>query len=292
MRMIDFEYNGKFASSLNLAIGFFDGANEEVSIANNITINKVKSQYTDKYYPVGYSYDDVLTAEFSIVKDPCADIDYYFTDKEINEIVRWLNRKTYYKFKPIYDDDSYPEVYCEGMFNVSLVKTGDKVVGFKLNLITNAPYCFVEPFVFDFESQDRVELIDEMGNVLTTHDNVILVYDIVEQAFDYVDEYDNYGYTYCDIEIELLEGGDLTIYNVYDNNDIVIKNCKIGEKISLLGSQKIIESTNHDKLYNDFNYNYMRMVNREDNHKNEFHSNLDIEAKITYTPIRKVGLVV
>jgi hypothetical protein len=108
---------------------------------------------------------------------------------------------------------------------------------------------------------------------------------------DYSDEV---GYIYCDATIKCLEGGDLAIYNIDDNiNDVIVNNCSAGEVITLRGQQKIIESDSwHEALYNDFNYNFLRICNSYENTNNEFWASIKCEVTITYSPIRKVGLIV
>lgn len=272
MQMIDFEYNGEKLSERNLMLCNFDGANEEVEVANVISINKIRTPNSNKYMSVGYSYDEALTIEFSICKNLCNSNDeIVISDTELNGIMRWLNRKRLCKFKPIYDDNSFHNVYFNGTFNIQPIKMGCNIVGINLTFTTDAPFGFVEPLTYSYT-------FDDENNEL-----------IIDDTSDEV------GHLYCNVTIKCLEAGDLQINNSLDiNNIVIIKNCSVNETITLHGEQKIIETDNvsHKKIYNDFNYNFLRINNTYEDVRNKFTSNLNCEITIKYSPIMKVGLVV
>ena len=267
MRMTDFEYNGTRLSDLGLSIGFFNGANDSQTIGNNVSITKVKPVGSNKYYSSGYEYDNVFEIEFGIIKKPCVGTNnYIISSDELSNITRWLNRKGFYKFKPIYNDGSMSDVYYEGTFNIEIVKAGENVVGLNLSFTTNAPYGFLEPIEFSFQGSN----------------------------FTIVDVSDEVGYLYADVEIECLQNGDLLITNELDpDNKISIKNCKSGEIIKMYGDTKIITTSlsSHEKIYNDFNYRYFRIVNEYNNRVNKYSSNLNCKINVKYSPIKKVGFV-
>lgn len=274
MHMIDFEYNGELLSDYDCMICSFDSSSDTVDVGNNITINSVRVPNNDKHMSVGSSYEEPLVVPFSICPAyKCKGekvIEGVLNDEKINEIMRWLNRRGYYKFVPIYDDNSFEEVFYYGTFNLELVKFGDKPVGFNLTLNTNAPYGFIENNVKEYT-------FDEDNKSLT--------------IFDMSDEV---GVVYADVTIKCLGDGDLILKNSLDeDNNISIKNCLSDEVITLYGEQKIITSSraSHNTLYNDFNYNYVRIKNTYDDNKNIFTSNIDCEISISYYPIRKVGIV-
>ena len=271
MQMIDFEYNGEKLSDRNLMLCSFDGTNDEVEVANQVSINKVKTPNSNKSMAVGSSYDDDLSRSFSICKNVCGDDDdLTISDTELNRIMRWLNRKRFCKFKPIYDNGSFKNVYFNGTFNISLVKVGDDVVGLNLTLNTDSPFGYIEPLTYNYTFNNA---------------NTSFVID---------DTSDEIGHIYCTAIIKCLEAGDLKISNSLDtDNTVIIKNCAANEVITLHGEQKIIESSKtHKALYNDFNYNYLRVNNTYENVRNIFTSNLSCEITLSYSPIRKVGLIV
>lgn len=271
MQLIDFEYNGEKLSDYSLMLCNFDSSNDEIEIANSIEINKVKAPNSYKYMSVGYSYDDALTIDFSICKSMCNDNNIVISDVELNKIMRWLNRKRFCKFKPIYDDNSFKDVYFYGTFNIQPVKMGYDIIGLNLTFTTNAPFGFVDPLTYSY------------------------TFNATKAEFIINDTSDEVGHLYCDVTIKCLEAGDLKISNSLDSdNQVIIKNCTLNETITLRGEQKIIEtdSASHSKLYNDFNYNFLRINNTYDDTKNVFTSSLSCEMTVTYSPVRKVGLIV
>lgn len=272
MQMIDFEYDGVSLSDNDLTLCKFDGIEDTINVGNSISINQVKASGSDKYMAAGYSYEEPFSAELQISKQPCSSDMLVFSDEEINKMMRWLNRKEYHVFKPIYDDGSFEGVYYYGTFNVQLIKAGLNVVGFHLTLNTNAPYGFMPEVTKTFTF-----------NTVTTDKFVI------------EDTSDEVGNLYCDVTVKCLEAGNLTIKNSLDTeNTVIVNNCVVDEIITLHGESKIIETSKeaHTKLYNDFNYNFIRLVNTYENNVNNFTSNIKCEMTVKYSPIRKVGIVV
>jgi len=272
MRLIDFEFNGERLSDYMMTIANFDSLSEIKDIANLVTINNIKSSNSNKYISVGYSYDDVLQVDFQVCKDTCkTPKNLNISDIELNRLMRWLNRKSYGKFKPIYDDISFMNTYFEGTFNVQPIYINGNIVGLSLSFRTNAPYGFIEPLYYNFEFKS------------------------LEDEFTIFDISDEVGHLYCNVTITCLEAGDLIIKNSLDeDNDVVIKNCQTGEVITMQGEQKIIMTsrTSHDTLPNDFNYNFFRINNYYDNTENVYTSSLNCIVEIVYSPIRKVGIIV
>ncbi len=271
MQMIDFEYNGEKLSDRNFILCSFDGATEDIEVANQISINQVKAPNSNKSMAVGASYDDNLSRPFSICKNICDDNDdLALSDAELNGIMRWLNRKRFCKFKPIYDDGSFENVYFNATFNIGLVKVGGNIVGLNLTLNTDAPFGFVEPLTYNY--------------TFNTENTSLVINDTSDEV----------GHVYCTTTIKCLAAGDLTISNSLDtNNTVIIKNCVANETITLYGEQKMIKSDKtHKTLCNDFNYNFLRINNTYDDVKNVFTSNLACEITLSYSPIRKVGLIV
>ena len=273
MYLKDFVYNGERLSDYNLMVCNFDGSNDTVDIGNNITINKVKSPNSYKYMSTGHSYDDAFITTFQVCKISCKDnVDSVIKEDELNRIIRWLNRKRFCKFKPIYDRHEFSDVYYNASFNIQIIKFGKDVVGLELTLNTDAPFGYIEPVEYHHE-------------FIAENDEFVV--------FDYSDEV---GFLYCDATITCLESGDLRISNELDkNNAVVIRNCKKGEVIQLYGSQKVIKNSDdsdHRTLYNDFNYNFLRVVNSYENNENVFRSNLKCKLTMKYSPIRKAGIVV
>ena len=103
---------------------------------------------------------------------------------------------------------------------------------------------------------------------------------------------DEVGTLYPTVIITCNEAGDLSIENDMDNEIMVIKNCSAGEVITIDSKYKIIftNDKSHD-IYNDFNWNYLKVCNTYDMRFNNYISSLDITIEINYSPVRKVGMV-
>lgn len=269
MQLIDFEYNGARLSDYDFMVCSFDGANETVEINGGITVNKVKAPNAHRHMSVGVNYDETFSPTIQICKFSCNHDNHVITEEELRWMTRWLNRKSYCKFKPIYDDAAFTDVYYNATFNIQLVKIGGDVVGMELTMDTDSTYGYVEPVEYKrtfYSTDEKLTIIDFSDEV---------------------------GYLYCNATIKCLASGELKISNDLDpNNVVIIKNCVANEVITLLGQQKIIQSDKeHKTLYNDFNYNYIRISNTYEDNENVFTTSLPCEVTLTYSPIRKVGLI-
>lgn len=268
MRIIDFEYDGILLSDLGFIPCLLNNSKTDtVDIGNKVDIGKVKSARNNSYYSIGANYSDVLQLTFSIVVDPCSNPDIELTDEQINDTMRWLNRRRYCKFKPIYEEGEFPDVYYNATFNAELVMAGTSPIGFNLTFITNAPY--------GFKDVDAGEHELSAGSSIQIEDESIEI-----------------GYVYADMEITVNGTGTLEIINDADKfNKTVIENCEAGDKIIFNGRTKEISSENHVTIANDFNYRFPRVTNTYNNKINNFSFNLPCSVKINYTAISKVGII-
>lgn len=271
MRMTDFEYDGIKLSEMGYVTCDFSGGEEDQEIGNILTMNNIKAQDMDVNFAAAATYDDLFELEFQICKTPCGkDSDFVLEASDIKRIMRWLNRKKYLKFKPIYEDNSFEDVYYMATFNISLIKTAGKIIGLTLQMKTNAPYGFAET-------------VSTTNATLSSASDHLIIQDTSDEI----------GHINCDAVITCKAAGELRVTNSLDPNNVLsVKNCKKDEVITLYGGTKIIESSlAHNKLFNDFNYNFIRVVNTYVENENVFTSTLPCEIKVSYNPIRKVGLV-
>ena len=285
MRMIDFIYDGIRASEMGLSLCEFDWVSDNtVDVGNEIDPNPVKAIQSDRYWSIGPHYDTGKTpfeTDLSVTRDPCTYqgrnpmdyVEYAFTDDEINKIMSWLNRKAYHRFEAIYNDDDYrsfDQIFYMATFNVDLVLVGSHCVGFKLHMMTNAPYAWGNRI----QHQAIIDPEHPYECVSTSHDS---------------------GFIYMDAYITPLEDGDLEITNDFDPDYVVaIHNAKAGYVYHMPEHIKQIEVMNgniHQWLYDDFNWNFIRLVNRFREHRNRFHSTIPISIDWRYLPIRKVGMI-
>lgn len=270
MKLVDFEYDGILASEFGFRPCYFDTDDGEIRPVFDINMHLVKASRSDDFYSTYAGYDEALQFTLGMVTDPC-DLDFEnppVPPERITEVYRWLTRKTFKKFRPIYDDESFPNIFCNATFNVIPQTAMGHVIGFSLTGITNAPYAYYD--------QQRVQSDPE------------------ENYLIFIDNSDQEGHIYLDAEITIKGSGDFMLVNEMEpHKKTIIKNCESGEVITFDGKRKQIKSSKpHQTLMNDFNYQFPRAVNRWNDRVNLFTANLPFEMSVRYYPICKGGLVV
>lgn len=262
----DFEYDGLVLSDFGYITCTFDGGGTEtVSNGSEVNFNTTPMNFGKKYLLSNTSYPNCLETTFSICKDPCksetGNMDPLSTE-DIRELMRWLNRRGFYKFKPY--ADGYENIFFEGSFNISKIESSGNVIGLELHLITNRPYGLHEPVIHNFTAQANTPIY-------------------------IIDRSDDVGCTNINMEIICTSGGNLTIHNNIEDRTVVINNCSSGERI-ILNDPIISSSVSSHKIQNDFNFNFPRLANTIGNSQNIFTFSIPCTVKMTYTPVRKVGL--
>lgn len=275
MYMVDFFYdNASLVDDFDSIIGSISSKNDETTLGSERDLNTVKIQEED--YITVASYPDSYSTSFDIIQNPCHGMRGY-TDEEIYRINMWLNRRGYHKFKPIYNDDSFSDLYFMATFtSVTAVKIGDNVIGFHLEMSTSAPYGFA----------DHTYTKD-----LTPRDNYINIFNDSQEE----------GYLYpSSFKIKCRQDGNLIFRNTKDTNGLrrtIVNNVVFGEILEFNGEYEIINSSiDHANLANDFNFNFPRLV-RESYQEtlntfvldDEGIQNADVE--ITFAAIRRTGII-
>lgn len=267
MKALDFEYSGIRLSDLGFVICSFGGSSGTETIAGSeITFNTVSTQNGTINHLISSSYEDCLTATFQICKNLCNDTNEVVDLETQRDIMRWLNRKSYHKFKLI--DDEWAGIYLEGSFNVSKIEIGGRCFGFELELITNAPFCHSEPVTLNLDA--------EAGEVLSIYNKS-----------------DDEGYVYpSSMIITIEEDGNLEITNHTEKRTTIISNCYAGEVITM--NYPMISSSlgadRQTKIQNDFNWTFPRIASSFKDRLNKITVSLPCQIKITYTPSIKVGI--
>ena len=215
MRCIDFEYDGQLLSDhdcMICGIGNPPGV-ETVDFGNHVSLNTVRSIGTNKFYISSTGYDEPYTVSFQVAKlSPGMELAAPMDEYELSDMMRWLNRKNYYKFKPVYKDGECSDVYYMGTFDVQPVELCGRIIGLDLTLKTDAPFGYYEPV--------RVHM--SLRNP--------------EDRYTLVDSSDETGFTYpATVTIECLADGDLVLKNTKDARHTEIKNCRAGEMLTLAG---------------------------------------------------------
>ena len=269
MYAIDFEYDGQYLSDYGFIICHFDfstGANV-ANAGSKITFEKVSRNRGKQYSLTNAKYDECVTTSFDICKNP--DL-YDYEEREISndeyrDLMRWLNRREFLKFQAFDEDDKERDTcYFNVSFNVEKVKIAEKLYGLRLNLESDKPFGY--------------------GQELTTS----WVFSDVSVSKILSDMSDEIGYVYPDMKITCNQAGDLSIFNELENCTMLIRNCSVGEVITIKGNEQIITSSydSHD-ICNDFNWEFFRIGNTIDNRNNRISVSKPCAIVITYSPIIK-----
>ncbi len=266
MIISDFEYNGIVLSSLGYLVVSFDG--EAFSTRSNgapINFKTTPILKGDKHILADTAYDECLTADIQIIKNPCLyeGSDAYLSIEEISSMMRWLNRRGFYPIR--FDVDGYDNIFFEGTFNnVQRLEVGGHVVGLQMTLVTNRPY--------------------------GTHKAIKKTFEMyANQPVVFQDISDEVGFIYPKTEIEILQSGNLILHNSVEDRETIIKGCVSGETINMEYPQITTSRTSHN-IADSFNYNFFRIANSWENKINRITSSLQCNLTIEYHPIRKVGI--
>ena len=269
---IDFEYNNCRLSDIGCIICSINSnsSNYEVSIGCDITFTEVKNNHSSIHSKTSSSYENVYTATFDIMKYNCNSYDDVFmTSLEVRNIVKWLNRNDYFKFRLINEISDESNVYYYGSFNIKQIMFGGNILGLTLTFTSNAPYGFSD-------------VIENKCMMLNTDD----IYSLFGES-------DEYGLIYPKVEIRCFSDGNLKISNSTTGTILNIDNCISGEIITLDGEHKIILSNKREQvsIANAFNYEYLDILVDEYETENNYSSTLPCELTISYLPVRKIGVI-
>lgn len=267
MFAVDFEYDDRRLSQYGFIICYFDSNTpENISAGSQITFNKVQRDYGKSYSLVSTSYEECVTASFSICKDPCLyGDDPYISHTELRDLMRWLNRREFLRFQLLgLDDDTYESCYFYASFNVEKVLSFGRLVGLNLTMETNAPFGFGQEQVakWSFAEAGESKVIYDMS--------------------------DEIGYLRPDIKITLGSACDLVISNNMFDEQMTLANCTAGEIITIDGKNQIITSSKplHD-IANDFNYTFLKIGNTIYDRANRITVNAPCTMELRYSPIIK-----
>lgn len=271
MLSIDFEYDGQHLSDYGYIICDFNSSNSaiEVDAGSKITFEKTSRNSGKQFGLTGTKYEECITANFDICKNPdiydCNEME--ISDDEFREIMRWLNRREFLRFQAIDDvNDGFKRDTCyyNASFNVSKIKINERIYGIRLSMETDKPFGYGEEQIvsLSFSDSNSVQTI--------------------------IDISDEIGYTYPTVIISIKADGNFSLFNEQENCITYIKNCKIGEEITLHGDTQIITTTytSHD-ICTDFNYDFFRIGNTINNRKNKITASLPCDIIIKYNPIIK-----
>lgn len=267
MYALDFEYDGQYLSDYGFVICNFGGTSDydTVSAGSKITFNTVPMHRGEIYSLTGTQYDECVQATFDICKNPELYEDLRITNDEYRDIMRWLNRNEFLSFQLLNEDDKEQETcYYEASFNIDKLNVNKVLFGMRLTMETNKPFGYGQEQYVSWTVSDtnKTYLLSDMS--------------------------DEIGYTYPSMVITCNANGNLSIHNDMENCTMVIKNCSVGEVITIDGNTHIITSSlNSHHIYDDFNFEFFKIGNTINNRSNRISATLPCKLEFRYTPIIK-----
>ena len=268
----DFEYDGKLLSDYGFIICEFNGSGglETKETGYNISFNKVPRHGGRINGLAGTKYDQCVSCTFCICKNPGLYEDAMITNDEYRNIVRWLNRHEFHKFRMLHNDGDANTAPCyfNASFNIEKIYVADELVGLQLTAETDAPFGHGDPF--------------DKTYTLTSGD----VQD--GKKIRVMDTSDESGYLRPDLTITCGAAGTLTLSNPLCDSTMTIKNCSVGEVIHIYGSTQIVTSSlaSH-KIYNDFNFEFLKIGNTFGSRVNQISSSMACTVRIQLYPVIK-----
>lgn len=267
MTPVDFEYDGQRMSTFGLVFGNIDGSpSDDHPLFSSKKVNSFKQNATNKNRLTNINYDDVLEIEFTMIKNPCDQSEFYLTDTEIRKIELWLTKNQYKEFIPLYDDSSFWDMCLYTITTqIKANRIGPHIAGLTVTMVANAPYGFTNVFKQKYQINPSIDSF----TINPISDGPELIYP-------------------SQFVITIQKEGRFELLNSADpENNIIINNCKTGEVITLDCENKLITSDKeHKTLFKDFNYSYPRLVPNVDN---IFTSDSYCYVYTEYQAIRKGG---
>lgn len=270
MYATDFQFDDNCLSDFGMMICSFAGKSgtETVSSGSDITFHQIKAAGSNRFHLYSSSYDSAYSTSFQICKNPDtikSPDEMYLSTELVSLLQRWLCRKEYKKFKLIQED--YENIYWNGTFLAKQINSVHGTAGMELTLYTDAPFAYSEAVTLEYHC-------------------------LADTSFTLFDASDEIGFIHPDIEITLLSASKkFTLRNSMDYKILQIKNCSVGETLKIDGKNQIIStSVPSHTIANDFNYFFPKIINTYSNNQNTFTPNTDCIIKITYSPIKKIGL--
>lgn len=219
---------------------------EELKAGNEIKFKTVSRSKGNRFSLVDMGYEEALQTTFDICKDPCqfSGSDVVITDTEFLALSRWVLRRQFLQVQFMHDDEYYGRPYYDlrryyrGAFTgVTKLFVNGELCGLRLTFTTNRPYAYgntiTETLTFSGGDSKNFNETSPLTGIVTP-----------------------------DLTIKCLASGDLTLTNSMLDSVMSIKNCTAGEIITIVGDKLVIVSSITDhKLYEDFNYEFLKLGN-------------------------------
>lgn len=264
MKAYDFEYAGRTLSSFGCILcSFGEKGIETVSDGCEVAFNTVPTLNGSKHNLTSVQYEDCLESTLQLCKHSCNGGIQEITEPEHRELIRWLSRNKFLKFKIL--DEDHIDLYYEAHFDINKIEMNGAIYGLELTVKTNRPFALKEP-------------------------RTIVINNTIQNGRHSINDtsYEE-GYIYPHMEIAIKQDGDLKIHNAIENRTTYIADCRVGEIVTL--DYPVIQSSDSShNIQNDFNWTFFRIANTYDNSRNDLTISLPCSIKIRYSPIVKVGI--
>lgn len=267
MYALDFEYDGQYLSDYGFIICNFDNSSmNTISAGSVITFNKVPLHSGKRFGLSSTQYDECIQTTFTICKNPQLYKDnMQISNDEYRDIMRWLNRRQFLNFQLLGGDDYDGETcFYQASFNIGKIKIAEILYGMELTMETDKPFGYGQEQSFTWTVSDP------------------------SKPYILSDISDEIGTTYPSMEITINADGNFSLYNEMENCTMEIKNCSVGEVITIDGDAQIITtSMNSHHIYDDFNFEFLRIGNTITSRSNKMTCSLPCKIEFKYSPIIK-----
>lgn len=253
-------------SDHGLCIGYFSykGISEdELGMNLNVLEEFIGSNPTPVY--LGQKYQNKLSFNMSIVKNPCVYDDLYFTERECRLILRQLTGIKGYQWTKIVGKNIDTDLWYKAkIISASYEKVYGHVGGIILQVDCDSQFAWSPEYNITINAKSNVPFY---------------IYNSTDDLNNYIRP--------C-VTICPSSAGSLILTNTSDNSwTSKIDNLSANETITIDNKNEIISSDKtHDLLLNDFNLKWIRLVPE----KNTYICDTDAVITFKYRVPRKVGI--
>ncbi len=271
----DFYLDGLYASDFDLIIASVNGGNSDDVSGGGVEYSVAKTPDNDEFKYYTHQWNEPLVWNLTLVKNPCASNNYYFTYEECRQITKWLQSTGKYRWIH-FEEEGYEDLFYNVYINVSVNQVAGKTVGFNLVITSNCGYGFSDERVIKKTVNENADL-----DLLIDSDIKTYIYPYIEFECISPQLSDEYFYIYneSDVEQNALNGKDSKIdVPIFDTDK-----CIMDSKNSIF---YITDDNNFVKQSTFFNYYFIRLLDGHNLIKTT--SSFDVNLTIKYREPRMV----
>ena len=137
----DFIFDGKHASDYGLMIASVNNNNDEVASGGDMEYSVAKAPNNDSFTFYGSQFNNVLTWNISVIKNPCKNSDMIINAQEESEIAKWLIKTDGYRWFQ-FDQEGYEDIFYKVYINMTPNQVAGETIGFDLVITSDCAYGF------------------------------------------------------------------------------------------------------------------------------------------------------